>query len=155
MSAQDNTGNSGQILIQCGGYGNLQQIITMLERITHLDQFKEYFTHWNQPWHFAKAEYTNELLQRIGYVNTAVYYSDDYVTLPNRRIYAKFVKTVVMKSYLDHISSYKDSHDLDKLKDIFLELFLEEVEKDSSSKLNKPWFLDFVRLNIIAYKPHA
>ncbi|MGN6632190.1 MAG: class I SAM-dependent methyltransferase [Nitrososphaeraceae archaeon] len=154
-NSNDNTGNSGQILIQCGGYGNLQQIITMLERITHLDQFKEYFTHWKQPWHFAKAEYTNELLQRIGYVNTAVYYSDDCVTLPNRRIYSKFVKTVVMKSYLDHISSYKDSHDIDKLKDMFLELFLEEVEKDSSSKLNKPWFLDFVRLNIIAYKPHA
>jgi hypothetical protein len=75
----DNTGNSGQGLIQCGGYGNLQQIITMLERITHLDQFKEYFTYWKQPWHFAKAEDTNELLQRIGYVNTAVYYSDDYI----------------------------------------------------------------------------
>ena len=60
-----------------------------------------------------------------------------------------------MKSYLDHISSYKDSHDIDKLKDMFLELFLEEVEKDSSSKLNRPWFLDFVRLNIIVYKPHA
>ena len=33
-----NIGNS-QLLIQCGGYGNLQQIITLLERIMHLDQF--------------------------------------------------------------------------------------------------------------------
>ena len=47
-NSNDNTGNSGQILLQCEGYGNLQQIITMLERITHLDQFKEYFTHWKQ-----------------------------------------------------------------------------------------------------------
>jgi SAM-dependent methyltransferase len=149
----NNTGRSGQLLIQCGGYGNLQEIIAILERIIHLDQFKEHFTDWKQPWYFAKAEDTNKLLQEIGYENTAVYYSDDCLILPNRKIYSKFVKTVVMKSYLDHLSSHNDIYDIDKLKDLFLELFLDEVEKYSSTKLNKPWFLDFVRLNIIAHKP--
>lgn len=147
-------GSSGQLLIQCGGYGNLQEIIAVLERIARLDQFKGHFAGWTQPWHFAKAEDTGKLLQEIGYVNTKVYYSDDCVTLPNRRIYSKFVKTVVMKSYLDHLLSHNDDYDSDKLKDLFLELFLDEV-KNSSGKLNKTWFLDFVRLNIIAYKPHA
>jgi hypothetical protein len=44
--SSNSTGNIGssQLLIQCGGYGNLQQTITLLERITHLDQFKAYFT---------------------------------------------------------------------------------------------------------------
>ncbi len=51
-----NSNGSGQLLIQCGGYGNLQQIITSLERIRNLDQFKTYFTDWNQSWHFARAE---------------------------------------------------------------------------------------------------
>jgi hypothetical protein len=59
-----------------------------------------------------------------------------------------------MKSYLDHLSSHNDDYDSDKLKALFLELFLDEVKKYSSAKLNKAWFLDFVRLNIIAYKPH-
>src|SRR5919202_4923882 len=154
-SNSNNTGRSGQLLIQCGGHGNLQQIITILERIIHLDQFKEHFADWKQPWHFAKAEDTSKLLQEIGYVNTKVYYSDDCVTLPNRRIYSKFIKKVVMKSYLDHLSSRNDDYDIDKSKDLFLELFLDEVEKYNSGKLNKPWSLDFVRLNIIAYKPHA
>ena len=148
-------GSSGQLLIQCGGYGNLQEIIAILERIARLDQFKEHFAVWKQPWYFAKAEDTSKLLQEIGYVNTKVYYSDDGVALPNRRIYSKFVKTVVMKSYLDHLSSHKDDYYIDKLKDLFLELFLDEVEKYSSGKSNKTWFLDFVRLNIIAHKPHA
>lgn len=103
---------------------------------------------------FSKAEDTSKLLQEIGYVNTKVYYSDDCVTL-NRRIYSKFVKTVVMKSYLDHLLSHNDDYDSDKLKDLFLELFLDEVEKYSNGKINKTWFLDFVRLNIIAHKPHA
>jgi trans-aconitate 2-methyltransferase len=44
ISSNDNNAGSsaGQLLIQCGGYGNLQQIITLLERITHKDQFKAY-----------------------------------------------------------------------------------------------------------------
>ena len=80
-----NTGSSGQLLIQCGGHGNLQEIIAILERITHLDQFKEHFTDWNQPWYFAKPDDTYKLLQEIGYVNTTVYSSSDHVILPNRR----------------------------------------------------------------------
>ena len=113
------------------------------------------FADWKQPWYFAKAEDVSKLLQEIGYVNAKVYYSEDCVSLPNRQIYSKFVKTVVMKSYLDHLSSHNDDiYDIDRLKDLFLELFLDEVEKYSSGKLNKPWSLDFVRLNIIAHKPH-
>ena len=86
--------NSSQLLIQCGGYGNLQQTITLLERITHLDQFKAYFTNWKQSWYFAKPDDTNKLLDEIGYENTGVYSNSDCVILPNRHIYAKFVKTV-------------------------------------------------------------
>jgi hypothetical protein len=69
--------------------------------------------------------------------------------LPNRQIYSKFVKAVVMKPYLDYLSS--DNHG-SKLKTLFLELFLDEVEK-RSKKSKMLWFLDFVRLNIIAYRP--
>jgi trans-aconitate 2-methyltransferase len=66
----NSTGNisSSQLLIQCGGYGNLQEIITLLERITYLDQFKAYFTKWKQSWYFAKPNDTNKLLEEIGYV---------------------------------------------------------------------------------------
>jgi hypothetical protein len=52
-------GGDGQLLIQCGGHGNLQQIITILEQIIHSDQFKEHFADWEQPWYFAKAEDTS------------------------------------------------------------------------------------------------
>ena len=82
-SNSNNTGSGSQLLIQCGNYGNLQQIITMLERNTHLDQFKEHFTDWKQPWYFAKVEDTNNLLREIGYVNTTVYSNSDRVILPN------------------------------------------------------------------------
>jgi trans-aconitate 2-methyltransferase len=118
----------------------------LLERITHLDQFKAYFTNWKQSWHFAKADDTNKLLEKIGYVNTTVYSNSDCVILPNRQIYSKFVKIVIMKPYLEYLSSDNDDS---KLKTLFLELFLDEVEK-RSKKSKTCWFLDSVRLNIVS-----
>jgi trans-aconitate 2-methyltransferase len=153
-NSNNNTAGGGQLLIQCGGHGNLQKIINILEQIIHLDQFKEHFTEWKQPWYFAKAEDTNKLLQEIGYVNTQVYSSSDSVIFANRQIYSKFVKTVVLKSYSDYLSQHNDNGDdrIDKLKTLFLKLFLDEVKK-CSNKSNRRWFLDFVRLNIIAHRP--
>jgi len=148
----NNSGSNGQLLIQCGGYGNLQQIITMLERITHLDQFKEHFTDWKQPWYFAKPDDTYKLLQETGYVNTRVFSSSNHVILPNRRVYSKFVKTVVIKSYLDHLSRDNDDDEIDKLKTLFLDVFLDKIEKCGNNKSSASWFLDFVRLNIIAHR---
>ena len=97
-SNSNSNARSSQLLIQCGGYGNLQQIITFLERIAHLDQFKAYFTDWKQSWHFARPDDTNKLLEEIGYVNTKVSSNSDFVIFPDRHMYSKFVKTVVMKN---------------------------------------------------------
>jgi len=44
ISTNSNNDNDSQLLIQCGSYGNLQQIILLLEQITHFDHFKKYFT---------------------------------------------------------------------------------------------------------------
>jgi trans-aconitate 2-methyltransferase len=152
-SRVSNTGSStGQLLVQCGGNENLQQIIEILEQITCLDQFKAYFTDWKQPWYFAKPDDTNKLLEEIGYINTRVHSNSDCVILPNRQIYTKFVKTVVMKAYLERLTPDNDDNEADKLKTLFLDLFLDEVEK-CSNKSKVGWFLDFVRLNIVAHRP--
>ena len=57
-SNSNSIARSSQLLIQCGGYGNLQRIITFLERIAHLDQFNAYFTGWKQSRHFARPDDT-------------------------------------------------------------------------------------------------
>jgi hypothetical protein len=55
-----------------------------------------------------------------------------------------------MKPFLEHLPD-------DKIRNRYLELFLEEVEKSSnntsSNKSQTHWSLDYVRLNIIADKP--
>jgi hypothetical protein len=94
----------------------------------HLDQFKAYFTDWKQQWYFAKPHDTDNLLEEIGYVNRTVYLYSDCVILPNRRIYSKFVKTVVMKPHLERLLSGRNDDENDKLRLCFLEVFLDEVE---------------------------
>jgi trans-aconitate 2-methyltransferase len=71
-NGNNRSSSTGQLLVQCGGNENLQQIIEILEQIKHLDQFKAYFTNWKQPWYFAKPDDTNKLLEEIGYINTRV-----------------------------------------------------------------------------------
>ena len=101
---------SGQLLMQCGGYGNLQEFIRILERITHLESDSKNIlqtgsNHGNLP----GTEDTNKLLQEIGNINTTVYSSSDSVILQNRQIYSKFIKAEEMKTYLDHLS--QDNYD--------------------------------------------
>ena len=61
-----------------------------------------------------------------------------------------------MKPFLEQLP---DDVDDDKLKNRYLELFLQEVEKSRRTSVNSdnnksqaPWSLDLVRLNIIADK---
>jgi trans-aconitate 2-methyltransferase len=145
------TNRGGQLLIQCGGYGNLQHIVMLLERVAHSHQFKPYFSGWNQPWHFANPEETDKLLKEAGYIKRKVYSIIDSIVLPNHNVYCKFIKTVVMKSYLEHLSINDDD---DILKTLFFDMFLYEIKKYSNNnELDKQWRLDFVRLNIVAHKP--
>jgi len=115
-----------------------------------LNEFKVYFANTNQSWYFAKPDDTSKLLGEIGYINTKVHLHNDCVSLADREIYSRFVKTVIMKSFLEHLPD-------DKIRNRYLELFLGKVERSSNStssnKSQTPWSLDYVRLDIIADKP--
>gem|GEM_PF-1283203 len=67
----------------------------------------------------------------------------------------KFIKTVIMKSYLEHLSvsnNNKNNDDNETLRALFFDLFLNEIKK-YSDRLDDQWRLGFIRLNIVAYKP--
>jgi trans-aconitate methyltransferase len=147
------TDKCGQLLIQCGAYGILQHIITVLERIAHSHQFSSYFINWKQPWHFAKPDETYKLLEEAGYVNRNVYSTEDSAVFPNQNSYAKFIKTVIMKSYLEHLSVSNNNNNEETLKSLFFNMFLNEIKKNNNRLGEQQWRIDFLRLNIVAYKP--
>ena len=53
-----------QILIQCGGYGNLRVVLMLLRRVMKLNEFKIYFAKMKQPWYFAKPDDTDKTLYK-------------------------------------------------------------------------------------------
>jgi len=138
----------GQLLIQRGGYGNLRRVYALIRRVMKLNEFRMFFTEMNRPWYFAKPDDTTHLLKEIGYTNRRVSLHNDCVSLTNRKIYARFVKTVIMKPFLERLPN-------DEIRNRFLELFLHEVENRSNNNMGSQtiWSLDYVRLNIIADKP--
>ncbi len=140
LSSTVNNDQRGKILVQCGGYGNLTRVYEFIKQIKESGEFKSHFVNWKERWYFAKLDDTEKLLEEIGFTNIDVYLSNAITTFPDSKAYSQFVKTVVMKPFLQYLPD-------DQLKDKYVKLFLDTVEKSGLS-----WSLDFVRLNIIAQK---
>lgn len=140
---ENNNENKGEriLLAQCGGYGNLSKIHTLMNQIKELSEFKIYYLNWKEPWYFAKPEDTEKLLKEIGFKNIKVYLSDGTTIFSNRSSYSRFVRNVILKPFLQYLPN-------EKIKARFLKTFLDNVEEGESGA----WTLDYVRLNIMAEK---
>jgi trans-aconitate 2-methyltransferase len=133
---------NGQLLIQCGGYGNLKKAISIFDKVKGSKKFKDYFKEWKEEWYFPKPSDTKKLLKEIGYKNIKVYLSEASISFANRSSYSLYLKTVVLWPYLRYIPSNKD-------KEEYLESILNEIEQNHSEMI---WNLDYIRLNILAHK---
>jgi trans-aconitate 2-methyltransferase len=131
---------NGELLIECGGHGNIERALSIIFKIMLSDQFREYFVNWKQSWYFPKPDETERLLQHARFKDIQVNLSKLTTTFPDRESFANFVRTVIMKAFLGYI------HD-SKKKDEFLNAFLNEFERAGQS-----WSLDFMRLSIFARK---
>jgi trans-aconitate methyltransferase len=133
---------NGQLLIQCGGYGNLKKAISIFNKIKDSEKFKDYFKEWKEEWYFPKPSNTEKLLNEIGYNNIKVYLSEASISFVNKSSYSLYLKTVVLGPYLRYIPS-------DNYKEEYLKSILNEIEQNH---LEMIWNLDYVRLNILADK---
>jgi trans-aconitate 2-methyltransferase len=133
---------NGQLLIQCGGYGNLKKAISVFDKVKDSAKFKGYFKEWKEEWYFPKPSDTEKLLNEIGYKNIRVYLSEASISFVNRRSYSLYLKTVVLGPYLRYIRA--DNH-----KQEYLESVLNEIEQNHFKMI---WNLDYIRLNILADK---
>jgi trans-aconitate methyltransferase len=133
---------NGELLIECGGYGNLEKILSITFKIVQSDQFKGYFANWKKSWYFPKPDDTERLLKQIGFRDIQVYLSEQTMIYPDRESFMLFVRTVIMKPFIDHLRDTK--------KDQFFKAFVSQMEQRQQSKTG--WILDYVRLNIFARK---
>src|SRR5688500_12055754 len=138
----------GQLIIQCGGHGDLAKTLSVLNKVIKSKEFYNYFSNnkgediWKQAWYFAKKEDTEEILQEIGFKNIQVFLEDREAKFHNKEEYFIFIKIIVLIPYLKYLSN-------ETLKDKFAKSVVEEIETNAKEL---QWKLDFVRLNINAIK---
>ncbi len=134
---------NGRLLIQCGGYGNLQSTIAIIDQAMKASEFKDFFINWKDVWNFAKPRETETILNELGYKDIKVYLKDAPVTFENKGDYSVYLKTVVLGPYLKHLPS-------EQTRTKFIEAILTLIDKHNHAHKHKRWILDYVRLNIFA-----
>jgi trans-aconitate 2-methyltransferase len=130
----------GELLIECGGHGNMERAISIILKLSQSDQFKEHFVDWKQSWYFPKPDETERLLYKAKFNKIQVDLSKLTTTFPDREDFANFIKTVMTKPFLGYLPDAKKRAE-------FLDVFLNEFER-----LVGAWSLDFMRLRIFARK---
>lgn len=99
---------NGQLLIQCGGYGNSTKSMPVFNKVRKSQEFCNFFCNrkgeeiWKEPWYFAKAEDTEKILKEIGFNNIKVFLENKVAKFHDKEDYFIFIKTIVLQPYLEY-----------------------------------------------------
>lgn len=132
--------NGGELLIEYGGHGNVERAVSVIFKLMRSNQFKAHFVNWKQSWYFPKPDEIEIMLERSRFRDIQVNLSKRTTSFSDRREFAFFVKTVIMKPFLGYLPDAKK-------KEEFLDAFLKEIELSGWK-----WSLDYMRLGIFARK---
>jgi trans-aconitate 2-methyltransferase len=140
----------GEILIQCGGKGNLETVRPILDLTRKSSRFKDYFRDWEDPWNFASAEETFSTMEKAGFKRIETSLTKKIAKFSNFEEYRLFMKTVIMKPYLSYLPSDCDGQNINS----FIDCFFKHQKKNIKgfSKVITDYSIDYTRLNILANK---
>jgi trans-aconitate methyltransferase len=151
--------HNGEILIQCGGRGNLGSTHVMLEETRKSNRFRQYFIGWKSPWNFASPAETLEILNSIGFRDARAYLTKSTACFGNYQEFILYMKTVVMKPYLSYLPSNNNGNNNnnshgDEIRDSFIGTYWGKLKEQHGRKkdVGNLLQLDYVRLNITGRK---
>ncbi len=121
----------GQLVAQCGGFGNIDGFRVLADEVAQTAEFAAYFTDWQGPWNYAGAEVTADRLKAAGFTDVETWLEPRPTTLDDPE---PFVRTVCLVRHLDRLP--EDLHGD----------FIQAVLARSDS----PLVLEYVRLNMVA-----
>ncbi len=121
----------GQLVAQCGGFGNIDSFRVLADEVARSGEFAPYFSDWQGPWNYARADITAERLAAAGFVEIETWLEPRPTTLTDPE---SFVRTVCLVRHLDHLPQ--------ELHQSFIRAVL--------ARSGTPLVLDYVRLNMVA-----
>ena len=121
----------GQLVVQCGGAGNIERFHGIAGRVAAREPYAEHFDGWGGPWNFAGEEETRERLERAGFPDPQVWLNPHPVHPDDPRA---FIRTVCLGPHLQRLP--------EELREGYLDAVTEAIGAEPE--------LDYVRLNIVA-----
>lgn len=116
----------GQLLVQCGGYGNLQKTLLVFDSVKGLPEFSKYFSEWQIDRNYAKTEETKNILKEIKFKDIEVYLTETPAKFDNKDDYSIYLKTVDLRPYLKYLPT-------EQLQNEFVNSVLLHMEKYCSN----------------------
>ncbi len=121
----------GQLVAQCGGFGNIDAFRVLADEVARTPEFAEYLSDWQGPWNYARPEVTADRLTAAGFIDVETWLEQRPTRLDDPE---PFVRTVCLVRHLDRLPEHLHGD------------FIEAVLARSSS----PLVLGYVRLNMVA-----
>jgi trans-aconitate 2-methyltransferase len=121
----------GQLVVQCGGEGNIDQLRGVANEVLARAPYAEQFSGWRAPWNYAAPDATEERLRRAGFTAARCWLTP----APTQPEYPReFLATIVLGPHVQHLP--------EPLREPFMD--------DVMAALGEPVVVDYVRLNIDA-----
>ena len=124
----------GQLVVQCGGAGNIERFHGVLFEVAEEEPFREHIGGWKGPWNFATPAETGARLSAAGFLDANCWLEERPVEPDEPEA---FIRTVCLGHHLERLP--------EELRPLLVERMMERAPK--------PLVLDYVRLNIDARKP--
>jgi trans-aconitate 2-methyltransferase len=121
----------GQLVVQCGGEGNIDRLRGVANEILARAPYAEHFAGWQAPWNYAAPGATEDRLLAAGFARARCWLAP----APTQPEYPReFLTTIVLGPHVQQLP--------EPLRDPFMDELLAAV--------GEPVFIDYVRLNIDA-----
>jgi len=127
----------GRLHAQCGGAGNLERALRIIERVSSAEPFSEHLSGAPDAFFFAGIADTERRLSVAGFVDLDVTLEQAPTTFGSKESYAEFVRVVVLRNHLARLPQ--------ALRSAFVETVTEQAAQATPALT-----LDYVRLNLRA-----
>lgn len=130
----------GWLQAQCGGGQNIARLTARIDVLGKSAKFAPFLASFPSPWLYQNAEAAADTLHRAGFVDIQTNLEAAPTVLDDRKHYTEFVKTVIVRTYLDQLPD-------EDLRQQYVSALADQAATD-----DPPFLLDYWRLNLSARK---